>query len=1100
MPAPEIAVAYVSIVPSLNNFTRDLRRQVVGPAGDAGDDAGEAMGGRLKGALKAGAAAAAVAAGAVIVSGLTEAIEQSGITKTLRAQLGASGKDAARYGKVAGKLYSEGVTNTFQEGADVIRSIMNAGLLPPDASIKQIQRLGTKMQDVSSTFGTDMNRQTEAVSSLFKNKLSPSASDALDVITVGMQKLGPNAEDLLDTFQEYPPHLRKLGIDAHESLGLFSQGLKNGARDTDIVADALKEFAIRAVDAGDTGAAESFKALGLNAKQMRLDIGKGGDSAQKALQAVLDKLRNIKDPVKRNTIAIGLFGTQAEDMGKSLYKLDPSKANKSADALGKVSGSAGKLGKTLRSGPIFEIKRFTRTLKQQLVNVLGKYVIPAIGDFIDFLPKIASGAKAAFGWVQEYGPWFVPLAIAIGGVTLALNAQAIAVAAVTAVFSIYRAAMLVGTAVTGGFAAVQATLNAVMALNPFVLVAIALAALVALVVVAWQKSDTFRRVVIGAWEGIKTAALYAWENVLRPVFTKIGEIATWLYQNIIKPVFAGIMIVWKVWWFAARTYFAFVRTAIKVAAGVVKWLYFNVFKPVFSAIMKVIKIWWGGVKVYFSAVRGAFRKVADVAKWLYSNIIKPVFGWIADKAKWLWKVGVKPSFDALKHGVSLVAKGFSKAKDAISKAWGKVKEIAAKPVRFIVNTVYNGGIVPTWNKIAKAFGAPTLKKAPKFATGGILPGYTPGRDPHQFYSPTGGSLALSGGEAIMRPEFTRAVGPGFVNRMNLAARSGGVSGVRAAMGGAGGQAFKNGGIFGWVSKASDLATGAGSKAWDLAKKGASWLKDGVKASARAGLNAVVKPLIRRISGSPSLYKDMVTRIPKKIISSILSFSGKADKKLTAAGVIGGGGFKAAQRWAKTQNGKRYQWGGNGNPSWDCSGYMSAIESVIRGQRPHRRWATGAFPPGTSGWKRNAKSPFMIGITNAGVGHTAGTINGVNVESRGGGVHYGGSARGYKNGMFTSRWGYKGPVKHDLGGWLMPGDTMVRNQTRKPEPVLNPAQWRSMATLAQRGAESPSGGLQPGDRIILSVDGRREFEAFIDRRADNRIDTTLTAPAALGRRI
>ena len=64
--------------------------------------------------------------------------------------------------------------------------------------------------------------------------------------------------------------------------------------------------------------------------------------------------------------------------------------------------------------------------------------------------------------------------------------------------------------------------------------------------------------------------------------------------------------------------------------------------------------------------------------------------------------------------------------------------------------------------VNKAFGDVGVKlKAPQslsFATGGVLPGYTPGRDVHEFYSPTAGYLNLSGGEAIMRPEFVRAVG------------------------------------------------------------------------------------------------------------------------------------------------------------------------------------------------------------------------------------------------------------------------------------------------------------------------------------------------------
>jgi SLT domain-containing protein/uncharacterized coiled-coil DUF342 family protein len=82
------------------------------------------------------------------------------------------------------------------------------------------------------------------------------------------------------------------------------------------------------------------------------------------------------------------------------------------------------------------------------------------------------------------------------------------------------------------------------------------------------------------------------------------------------------------------------------------------------------------------------------------------------------------------------------------------------------------------------------KKKKKKALGGVLPGYTPGRDVHQFVSPTAGELHLSGGEAVMRPEWTAAVGPGYVNKMNLIARQKGVNGIRHAM------KFAGGGILG----------------------------------------------------------------------------------------------------------------------------------------------------------------------------------------------------------------------------------------------------------------------------------------------------------------
>jgi SLT domain-containing protein len=92
-------------------------------------------------------------------------------------------------------------------------------------------------------------------------------------------------------------------------------------------------------------------------------------------------------------------------------------------------------------------------------------------------------------------------------------------------------------------------------------------------------------------------------------------------------------------------------------------------------------------------------------------------------------------------------------------------------------------------------------KKRKKALGGVLPGYTPGKDVHKFVSPTAGELELSGGEAVMRPEWTAAVGPGYVNHMNMLARTKGVGGLRKAM------RFADGGVLGklGLNKLVDMA-------------------------------------------------------------------------------------------------------------------------------------------------------------------------------------------------------------------------------------------------------------------------------------------------------
>lgn len=123
------------------------------------------------------------------------------------------------------------------------------------------------------------------------------------------------------------------------------------------------------------------------------------------------------------------------------------------------------------------------------------------------------------------------------------------------------------------------------------------------------------------------------------------------------------------------------------------------------------------------------------------------------------------------------------------------------------------------------------------------------------------------------------------------------------------------------------------------------------------------------------------------------------------------GLVGALAWARSQAGKPYIWGGVGPKGYDCSGFMSAIANAILGTPVHsRRFATSSFAGGrgAGGMVPGGGGAFSIGTRTGSPGHMAGTLNGVNVESRGGaGVVIGPSARGSRDGLFTDRFHLKG---------------------------------------------------------------------------------------------
>jgi hypothetical protein len=345
------------------------------------------------------------------------------------------------------------------------------------------------------------------------------------------------------------------------------------------------------------------------------------------------------------------------------------------------------------------------------------------------------------------------------------------------------------------------------------------------------------------------------------------------------------------------------------------------------------------------------------------------------------------------------------------------------------------------------------------ADGGVLSGYTPGRDVHTFRSATGGVLQLSGGEAVMRPEWTQAVGPDYVKAANRAARQGGIAGVSDFMSrtaprrGEGvrgdGNAFANGGIIGGRYAGGGVVM-RGVPYPDIPPQ----LEAGIQGSLLSKMNPILIAMI------------------------------KAAEAAAAGGVSGvaGGGAQAALAWARTQVGKPYIWGGVGPRGYDCSGFQSAVLNVLQGRNPYsRRGATGNFP--WAGFAPGLGGQYAIGAYRGNPGHMAGTLApGVNVESSGGvGVRVGGGARGANNGMFNIR-GHIG----DTGGLLPPGEAVI-NLSGGLERVLSTEQTRVLDQIlaAVSGGRQSGGGAGELGGLLRAVAGHLSaLRGDVDHHGDN----------------
>ncbi|MCX4231987.1 hypothetical protein [Streptomyces ortus] len=835
----------------------------------------------------------------------------------------------------------------------------------------------------------------------------------------------------------------------------------------------------------------------------------------------------------------GAFGNVFKGMAGVIGAFLP-RMDDISGSMQRITGRFADWGQGLKGSPEFErflsySSEMAPRLGEFLGNIggallsIGQALSPVSGPLLALL----GGVAEAIGIIAEHAPWLVQgiwLAIVAWRIwTIALWAWNAAMLANPITLIIIGIVALIAGIVYaynrfGWFrAGVQAVWNWLKTATLWlwnVVLKPTFTAIGNVVMWLWQTIiKPYIGFMITYWKLVGSVVMWLWNNAIKPafnfiaaaakilftavvviallpliaIFKIVAAVAMWLWNVAIKPAFEGIaaLAMW-LWNSVIKPYVGFIISYWKLVAKVAMWLWKNAIAPVFAGIGNIISWWWTNVvKRYFGYVRTALGVLGDVFKWLWQKAVKPVWNGISAAISSVWRNGIKPVFDSLKAAVGRVGDAFESARKAIKTAWDRLKKIAREPVQYIVDVVYNNGIRGVWNKVAGAFGAKKLDRF-SFASGGIMPGYTPGRDVHKFVSPTGGALELSGGEAIMRPEFTKGVGSGAVNWLNSVASSRGAQGIKAALapvlGGnpvgstdtslryaKGGitQSFADGGIFGWIGGAANKVAGAGSAAWNKIKEGADWLKDTLAGSVQAGLKSVVNPLLKSFPGMDTGFGKMLRRIPTAMISKLTGYSKDADKK-GGGGGLGGPRIQAALKWVKTQAGLPYQWAGNGNPSWDCSGLTSAAESVLRGQKPHRRWATMAFSGKTAppGWVYHGNSPYKIGITNAGVGHTAGTLGKTNIESRGGdGVVVGSRARGYNDRLFNSWYGFK-PGTYDSGGYIPPGLNLVHNGTGRPEPVFTTAQANALMSMAGRDTAPSLGDLkvlvQVGDEPIHSI--------------------------------
>lgn len=432
----------------------------------------EATGGldKLESGLKKVQPAATVAAGAVIALGKqavdsASALEQStgAVESVFKAQATAI-KDLAADAAGAVGLSA----NQYQEFASVIGSqLKNLGTAQEDL-VPTTDKLITMGADLASMFGGTTAEAVESLSAAFRGEYDP-----VEKYGISIKKSDINAR------------LAAKGLSGLEGEALRqAEAQELLAMLTEQSADAMGNFQ-RETDTA-AGSAQIAAANWENAKAAL------GQSLLPVVTQVAEKLAGLAQVVGQHP---QLFG---------------------AAALA-IVGVAGAI-----NGALLAIKAF-HAAQTIITSVKTAWAALNTSMAVTRATMVAGNAAAA---AQSAAAWVASAARAAAAWVASAARMAVAwtvsTARMVAQLAIQRGAMLAARAATLAMAAGQAILNAVMTANPIGIVIVAIAALVAGLVLAYNKSETFRNAVQTAARASK-AAFDTVVNVIRVVIGAIGN-------------------------------------------------------------------------------------------------------------------------------------------------------------------------------------------------------------------------------------------------------------------------------------------------------------------------------------------------------------------------------------------------------------------------------------------------------------------------------------------------------------------------------------------------------------------------------------------------
>ena len=583
--------------------------------------------------------------------------------------------------------------------------------------------MGSSMEDLSIALGLMANsgiKGSQAGNSLkngLVNLVKPTEQQ-----TLAMEKLGLITTETIKTVdneklakaqtrvKDKTLDLEKAQIKVNEAVSKYGEdssqaqtamlnleGAQNNLTEAQRELNVVQEGTIKTVSTGQSAFVDEYgnmKSLRDIMEVLRSTMGAvnvelvDSDGNMREYDDIINELSQTEDGLTQaeqlKNAAI-IFGKQNLSGMLAIIKASEEDYNKLTDAIDNCGGTAEDMANKMLDNLGGDMTLLKSKLEGVQLAIYEKFE-PAMRKGVELLDKLLNAVQ----FVVDHSTEFV---VALGAMAAGVAAYLAYTTAVTVMTKGWKAL----TVVTKAQAAAQAILNTVMSLNPIGLIIAGIVALIAAIVILWNKSEKFRNFVIGAFEKLKEVAGILWQS-LKEFFTNIAEfwsdiwdkikekasaiwqslkeifstVATWINENVFQPIvefFQPVIDFFSAAWGIISELAKGCWEAIKIIWGIVStWVDEHVIQPVkkfFTDLWDVIsssaKIAWEKIKTVWVVV----------STWFKDKIITPVKDFFVGMWNGL-KEGASKAWTGIKNVFSNVSDWF---KDVFSKAWQKVKDV-----------------------------------------------------------------------------------------------------------------------------------------------------------------------------------------------------------------------------------------------------------------------------------------------------------------------------------------------------------------------------------------------------------------------------------------